>query len=31
VSRVRRKLGPRYGQYLVTEYRVGYQFRPPPP
>ena len=30
VSRVRRKLGPRYGQYLVTEYRVGYQFRPPP-
>ena len=29
VSRVRRKLGPRYGQYLVTEYRVGYQFRPP--
>jgi DNA-binding winged helix-turn-helix (wHTH) protein len=31
VSRVRRKLGPRYGQCLVTEYRVGYQFRPPPP
>ncbi|HEX5299552.1 MAG TPA: winged helix-turn-helix domain-containing protein [Streptosporangiaceae bacterium] len=31
VSRVRRKLGPRYGRYLVTEYRVGYQFRPPPP
>ncbi|MGD0243764.1 MAG: winged helix-turn-helix domain-containing protein [Streptosporangiaceae bacterium] len=30
VSRVRRKLGPRYGQYLVTEYRVGYQFRRPP-
>jgi len=30
VSRVRRKLGPRYGQYLVTEYRVGYQFRPCP-
>ena len=30
VSRVRRKLGPRYGQYLVTEYRVGYQFRPAP-
>jgi Transcriptional regulatory protein, C terminal len=28
VSRVRRKLGPRYGQCLVTEYRVGYQFRP---
>ena len=31
VSRVRRKLGPHYGQCLVTEYRVGYQFRPPPP
>jgi len=31
VSRVRRKLGPHYGQYLVTEYRVGYQFRPLPP
>ena len=31
VSRVRRKLGPRYGQCLVTEYRVGYQFRPPVP
>jgi len=31
VSRVRRKLGPHYGQYLVTEYRIGYQFRPPPP
>jgi DNA-binding winged helix-turn-helix (wHTH) protein len=30
VSRVRRKLGPRYGQCLATEYRVGYQFRPPP-
>ncbi len=30
VSRVRRKLGPHYGQYLVTEYRVGYQFRPSP-
>ena len=30
VSRVRRKLGPRYGQCLVTEYRVGYQFRPRP-
>jgi hypothetical protein len=28
VSRARRKLGPRYGQCLVTEYRVGYQFRP---
>ena len=28
VSRVRRKLGPHYGQYLVTEYRVGYQYRP---
>ena len=30
VSRVRRKLGPRHGQCLVTEYRVGYQFRPQP-
>jgi hypothetical protein len=30
VSRIRRKLGPRYGQCLVTEYRVGYQFRPSP-
>ena len=28
VSRIRRKLGPRYGQCLVTEYRVGYLFRP---
>ena len=28
ISRVRHKLGPRYGQCLVTEYRVGYQFRP---
>lgn len=28
VSRLRHKLGPRYGSYLVTEYRVGYQFRP---
>jgi DNA-binding response OmpR family regulator len=28
VSRLRLKLGPRYGQCLVTEYRVGYQFRP---
>jgi hypothetical protein len=28
VSRLRNKLGPRYGQCLVTEYRVGYQFRP---
>jgi Transcriptional regulatory protein, C terminal len=27
VSRLRRKLGPQYGRYLVTEYRVGYQFR----
>ena len=31
VSRVRHKLGPRYGQCLVTEYRAGYQFRPPKP
>ena len=29
VSRLRRKLGPAYGRCLVTEYRVGYQFRPP--
>ena len=28
VSRLRHKLGPRYGRCLVTEYRVGYQFRP---
>jgi hypothetical protein len=28
VSRIRQKLGPQYGRYLVTEYRVGYQFRP---
>jgi DNA-binding response OmpR family regulator len=28
VSRLRRKLGPAYGQCLVTEYRAGYQFRP---
>jgi len=28
VSRLRHKLGPRHGQCLVTEYRVGYQFRP---
>jgi DNA-binding response OmpR family regulator len=28
ISRLRRKLGPVYGKYLVTEYRVGYQFRP---
>jgi hypothetical protein len=30
VSRLRHKLGLRYGQCLVTEYRVGYQYRPPP-
>jgi transcriptional regulator len=29
VSRLRHKLGPGYGRCLVTEYRVGYQFRPP--
>jgi DNA-binding winged helix-turn-helix (wHTH) protein len=29
VSRLRHKLGPVYGQCVVTEYRVGYQFRPP--
>jgi NAD+ diphosphatase len=28
VSRLRRKLGKAYGKCLVTEYRVGYQFRP---
>jgi hypothetical protein len=28
VSRLRHKLGHKYGRYLVTEYRVGYQFRP---
>jgi hypothetical protein len=30
VSRLRHKLGPNYGRCLVTEYRVGYQFRPAP-
>ena len=30
VSRLRHKLGPSYGRCLVTEYRVGYQFRPMP-
>ena len=30
VSRVRRKLGPRHGPCLVTEYRVGYRYRPGP-
>jgi transcriptional regulator len=29
ISRLRNKLGPSYGRYLVTEYRVGYQFRRP--
>ena len=29
VSRLRHKLGPDYGKCLVTEYRLGYQFRPP--
>jgi hypothetical protein len=28
ISRLRHKLGPDYGKCLVTEYRVGYQFRP---
>jgi len=28
VSRLRHKLGPFYSRCLVTEYRVGYQFRP---
>jgi Transcriptional regulatory protein, C terminal len=30
VSRLRRKLGPRHGQCLVTEYRVGYRYLPRP-
>ena len=30
VSRLRRKLGPRHGTCVVTEYRVGYQYRPRP-
>jgi DNA-binding response OmpR family regulator len=29
VSRLRNKLGTDYGRCLVTEYRIGYQFRPP--
>lgn len=29
ISRLRRKLGTSYGECLITEYRVGYQFRPP--
>ena len=29
VSRLRHKLGPTYGRCLVTEYRIGYMFRPP--
>jgi hypothetical protein len=28
VSRLRHKLGPSHGKCLVTEYRLGYQFRP---
>jgi DNA-binding response OmpR family regulator len=28
ISRLRHKLGHAYGKCLVTEYRVGYQFRP---
>jgi DNA-binding response OmpR family regulator len=28
VSRLRAKLGPVYGRFLVTEYRAGYQYRP---
>ena len=31
VSRLRRKLGPVYGQCLVTEHRAGYRFRPNTP
>ena len=30
VSRLRRKLGPCYGACLITEYRVGYRYRPRP-
>jgi DNA-binding winged helix-turn-helix (wHTH) protein len=30
VHRLRRKLGPVYGRYLVTVRRVGYMFQPPP-
>jgi hypothetical protein len=30
VSRLRRKLGPRHGQCLITEYRVGYRYLPRP-
>jgi hypothetical protein len=30
VSRLRNKLGPRHGQCLVTEYRVGYRYLPRP-
>ncbi|HEY1703800.1 MAG TPA: winged helix-turn-helix domain-containing protein [Trebonia sp.] len=28
ISRLRHKLGAEYGRCLVTEYRVGYQYRP---
>ena len=28
VSRLQAQARPAYGRYLVTEYRVGYQFRP---
>jgi DNA-binding winged helix-turn-helix (wHTH) protein len=28
VSRLRRKLGPVFGQCLTTEHRVGYRFHP---
>jgi DNA-binding response OmpR family regulator len=28
ISRLRHKLGAEYGKCLVTEYRVGYQYRP---
>ena len=30
ISRLRHKLGPSHGKCLVTEYRLGYQFRPLP-
>ena len=29
VHRLRRKLGPEYGQFLITVSRVGYRFAPP--
>ncbi|MBV9446620.1 MAG: winged helix-turn-helix transcriptional regulator [Streptosporangiaceae bacterium] len=29
IHRLRRKLGPEYGQFLITVSRVGYRFAPP--